>query len=169
MVDKINEFRLVIKDKTKTVEERRFALRFLIHCVEDMHMPMHVGDNKDKGGNQTQVRFFDKGTNMHRLWDTRHDRADRATREEFWLADLGQLDTPEARQAAMKGTVEDWATESLLAARQAYQVPETGKRLKPGQKLGDAYLEANLPVVRRRLYQAGVRLAMVLNEAFPSE
>ena len=70
MVDKINEFRLVIKDKTKTVEERRFALRFLIHCVEDMHMPMHVGDNKDKGGNQTQVRFFDKGTNMHRLWDS---------------------------------------------------------------------------------------------------
>ena len=66
----------------------------------------------------------------------------------------------------MKGTVEDWATESLLAARQAYQVPETGMRLKPGQKLADAYLEANLPVVRRRLYQAGVRLAWVLNEAF---
>jgi nuclease S1 len=31
VVDKINEFRLVINDKTKTVEERRFALRFLIH------------------------------------------------------------------------------------------------------------------------------------------
>ena len=56
--------------------------------------------------------------------------------EDFWLADLAVLDTPEARAAAMKGTVEDWATESLLAARQAYQVPETGKRLKPGQKLG---------------------------------
>ena len=67
----------------------------------------------------------------------------------------------------MKGTVEDWATESLLAARQAYQVPETGMRLKSGQKLGDAYLEANLPVVRRQLYQGGVRLAIVLNDAFP--
>jgi hypothetical protein len=33
-------------------------------------MPMHVGDNHDKGGNLTQVRFFDKGTNMHRLWDS---------------------------------------------------------------------------------------------------
>ena len=31
--------------------------------------------------------------------------------------------------------VEDWATESLLAARQAYQAPETGKRMKSGQKL----------------------------------
>ncbi len=61
VVDKINEFRLVIKDQTKTVEQRRFALRLLIHCIEDMHMPLHVGDNRDKGGNRTQVRFFDKG------------------------------------------------------------------------------------------------------------
>jgi nuclease S1 len=168
VVDKINEFRLVVTDKTKTVEERRFALRFLIHCVEDMHMPMQVGDNKDKGGNDTQVRFFDKGTNMHRLWDS--DMIQRTGHtEESWLADLGQLDTLTSRAAAMIGTVEDWATESLLAARQAYQVPETGMRLKPGQKLADAYLEANLPVARRRLYQAGVRLAMVLNEAFPAE
>src|SRR3954451_2420292 len=89
------------------------------------------------------------------------------TTEEFWLTDLAPLDTPEARQAAMRGTVEDWATESLLAAREAYRVPETGERLKSGQKLSDAYLNANLPVVRRRLYQAGVRLAMVRNEAFP--
>jgi hypothetical protein len=165
VVDKINEFRVVIKDQTKTVEERRFALRFLIHCIEDMHMPLHVGDNKDKGGNRTQVRFIDKGTNMHRLWDS--DMIERVgDTEDFSLADLAALDTPEARALAMKGTVEDWATESLLAARQAYQVPETGKRLKPGQKLGDAYLESNLPVVRRRLYQGGVRLAMMLKEAF---
>jgi hypothetical protein len=65
------------------------------------------------------------------------------------------------------GTVEDWATESLVAARMAYQVPETKQRLKPGQKLSDAYFNANLPVARQRLYQAGVRLAKVLNEAFP--
>jgi hypothetical protein len=64
-------------------------------------------------------------------------------------------------------SVEDWATESLLAAREAYRVPETGERLKSGQKLSDAYLNANLPVVHRRHYQAGVRLATVLNEAFP--
>jgi nuclease S1 len=55
VVDKINEFRATLKDKTRSVEDRRFALRFLIHCVEDMHMPMHVGDNHDRGGNDTQV------------------------------------------------------------------------------------------------------------------
>jgi hypothetical protein len=41
-----------------------------------------------------------------------------------------------------------------------------GERLKSGQKLSDAYLNANLPVLRRRLHLAGVRLAFVLNEAF---
>jgi nuclease S1 len=165
VVDKINEFKATLKNPNKTVDEKRFALRFLIHCVEDMHMPLHVGDNHDRGGNDTQVRFFDRGTNMHRLWDS--DMIQRSGNSEaFWLADLAALDTPEARPVAMKGTVEDWATESLVAARHAYQVPETGKRLKPGQKLSDAYLEANLPVVRRRLHQSGIRLAMVLNEVF---
>jgi hypothetical protein len=168
VVDKINEFRLVVRDKSKSIDDQRFALRFLVHCLEDMHIQMHVGDNSDKGGNQTQVRFYEKGSNMHRLWDS--DMIERTSKDEqFWLTNLAALDTPDARDAAMKGTVEDWATESILAARQAYQVPETGMRLKSGQKLGDAYLQANLPTVRRRLYQGSVRLALVLNEAFPEQ
>jgi hypothetical protein len=44
--------------------------------------------------------------------------------------------------------------------------PQTGGRIKPGQKLGALYFDEQLPVVRHRLYQAGVRLAMVLNECF---
>ena len=165
MVDKISEFRLVIKDKSKTIEDRRFALRFLIHCIEDMHQPCHVGDNKDKGGNRTQVRFFERGTNMHSLWD-RGMIEHESKSEEFWLTNLAELDTPENRAAWMKGTVEEWATESLLAARDAYVVPGTDQRIKSGQKLSDEYLARHLPVVRRRLSQAGVRLAWVLNEAF---
>ena len=168
VVDKIHDFKVVVKDPSRSLEERRIALRFLIHFVEDLHMPMHVGDNNDKGGNRTQVRFFDRGTNMHSLWDSGMIEYVGDT-EDFWLKDLAALDTPEARAAAMKGTIEDWATESLLAARQAYQVPETGKRLKSGQKLSDEYLDANLPVVRRRLYEAGMRLALVLNQAFAEE
>ena len=67
VVDRINEFRLTLKDPSKSVEDRRFALRFLIHCVEDLHMPMHVGDNGDKGGNRIQVRYFD-GVNACKDW-----------------------------------------------------------------------------------------------------
>jgi nuclease S1 len=107
VIDKINEFKLTVKDSSKPVKDRRFALRFLIHCLEDMHQPCHVGDNGDKGGNRTQVRFFDKGSNMHALWDTLMiERVSKS--EDVWLADLAALDSPEARQEAMKRTVEDW-------------------------------------------------------------
>ena len=89
---------------------------------------------------------------MHRLWDS--DMIDRTHRsDDAWLADLAALDTPENRQQALKVTVEDWATESLLAAWQAYQVPRTGCGSSPVPSWAIRYLEANLPVVRQRLYQ----------------
>ena len=67
------------------------------------------------------------------------------------------MDKPEARAAAMSRTVEDWATESLIAARQAYQDPATGRMIKPGAKLGEAYQARSLPVAKQRLYRAGAR------------
>jgi hypothetical protein len=77
--------------------------------------------------------------------------------EDGWLVDLVAMDTDEARREAQAGSVEDWATEPLVAARQAYQDPVTGQRIRPGAKLGERYQEANLPVAKRRHYQAGVR------------
>jgi nuclease S1 len=168
IVPKIREFKAVLRDRRRPPEERRIALRFLIHLVEDLHMPLHVGDNHDRGGNDTQVQFFDQGTNMHRLWDG--DMLGHACEDEScWMADLVATDTPEARARAMSGTVEDWATESLLAAREAYKDPATGRKITPGTKLGESYQAANLPVARKRVYQAGVRLAMVLNEVLGDE
>jgi nuclease S1 len=163
IIPKIREFRAILKDPGRPLEERRQALRFLLHLVEDLHMPLHVGDNHDRGGNDTQVRFFDQGTNMHRLWDI-IERAGRD--EEKWLAELIAMDTDEARSRVMAGDIEDWATESLVTARQAYLDPTSGQKIKKGQKLADAYQGKNLPIARQRLYRAGVRLAMVLNDLF---
>jgi hypothetical protein len=164
-VDKVNEFRKVVGDKSKTLEERRFALRFLLQCVQDLHQPCHVGDNHDLGGNGTQVRWFDQRSNMHKIWDV--GIIEWNTRDEdIWLSELVELDTPENRAAWMSGTAEDWATESLFLARAAYVVRGTDQRIKAGQKPGKEYQAKHLPVVRRRLCQAGLRLAMVLNEAF---
>jgi nuclease S1 len=165
VVEKINEFRKTPKDPTRSVEDRRFALRFLIHCVEDMHMPMHVGDNHDRGGNDTQVRFFDRGTNMHSLWDggllTRM-----SDKEDYWLKELTVLPSAQSPDKTASAGVEDWATESLLAAREAYVDPLTGQRIRSGAKLGLDCHNKNIPVVKERMYLAGIRLARVLNEAF---
>ena len=168
IVPKIREFRAILEDANRPVQERRLALRFLIHLVEDLHMPLHVGENHDRGGNDTQVQFFDQGSNLHRVWDSGVIEREKPN-EDRWLDDLVAMDTPEARSRNQAGSVEEWATESLLIARKAYQDPVTGQRIKSGQKLGDAYQKASLPLVKQRLYQAGVRLAMVLNEAFPGD
>jgi hypothetical protein len=160
------EFKVIIGDRSRPVEDRRRALRFLVHLVEDLHQPLHVGENHDKGGNNLQVRWFDRGSNLHRVWDS--EILERASRDEArCLDDLIAMDTPEARRKTHAGSVEDLATESLLAARYAYEDPSTGRRMEPGAKLACDYQSRNLPVAKRRLYQAGVRLGRVLNEAFP--
>jgi hypothetical protein len=168
IVDKIGEMLGAVKDQSKSISERRFALRFLVHLVEDLHMPLHVGDNRDKGGNTTQVRFFDEGSNMHRLWDSDMIEHGGGT-EETWLAKLAEAAAIENGEEAARGSIEDWATESLLVARAAYQVPGSDRRIKSGQKLSDAYLETNLPVVRKQLFRAGIRLAKLLNETFDDD
>jgi hypothetical protein len=66
----------------------------------------------------------------------------------------------------MRRTPEEWATERLKLARRACLMPGTDRRLKTGQKLGPDYQAARMPIVRQRLCQAGLRLVLVLNEAF---
>jgi hypothetical protein len=164
-VDKFHEFQAVLKDSSRPVSERRVALWFVVHLVGDLHMSLHVRDNHDRAGNDTQVRWLDRGSNMHKDWDAGIiERA--GTSEEFRLDNLAELDTAEHRAACMTGTVEEWATESRLAAREAYLIPGTDRRLNSGQKLGDDCQAKHLPVVRRRLYQAGMPLPVILNEAF---
>jgi hypothetical protein len=49
---------------------------------------------------------------------------------------VAALDRPENRAARTKETVEEWASESLLAAREAFWDHMTGERIEPGTKLG---------------------------------
>ena len=155
-----------VADAKLPISERREALRFLVHCLQDLHQPVHVGDNGDRGGNDLQVQFFNKGSNLHRVWD--FEILERAEPDEqAWTRHLKEYATPERIAEWSEGTVEDWADESLQAAKLAYQDPETGALLKPGAKLGRAYQEANFPTAERRLAQSAVRVAAVLNAAFP--
>ena len=37
----------------------------------DLHQPMHVSREEDKGGNTIQVNYSGVGTNLHALWDSK--------------------------------------------------------------------------------------------------
>ena len=58
-VAKIEDFQRCWPPDTKP-EQRKEALMFIVHFVGDMHQPLHCSDNKDKGGNDIKLLFFDK-------------------------------------------------------------------------------------------------------------
>jgi nuclease S1 len=165
VVSRLDDFRRVLADPRAPRARRRMALRYVVHLVEDVHQPMHVADRRDRGGNAVQLQFFrNEATNLHQIWDSGLFRQAHYD-ERSLAADLISLARePQARDWP-KGTVEDWVNESLEAARQAYRVPGTREFLRSGMRLGRDYEDANLPLARKRLAQAGVRLSEVLNES----
>ncbi len=158
----IAENRRMLADTNAPVAKRREALRFLVHFLQDLHQPVHVGDHGDRGGNDLQVQFFGQGSNLHRVWDS--GLIEKVAADEAALVrQIEALATPEAVAAWSRGQVKDWAEESFQAAKLAYRVPGTDQQLRPGAKLGQDYLDANGPLARRRLAQSAARLAAVLN------
>ncbi len=180
VVAKIKDFRAILKDPNASASDKRRALRFVIHLVGDIHQPLHVADNGDRGGNSLHVQFFGHGTNLHAIWDEYllfhdpsidQDDLGKSVDEGAWVTRLAKFTTAEKAAAwtAVK-TEEEWATESLLFAKKAYKTdpanPDSSDDVNKGARLADAYETGGLPIVELRLAQAGVRLANVLNDIF---
>ena len=166
VVAKIDDFRKQVADAGLPREERQKALRFLVHFVQDMHQPLHVGNRDDRGGNDLQVQFFGDGSNLHRVWDSGLIER-KFDNEDALVVAIDTLASAASSASWETGTVDDWATESLLLARRAYIQPYDKSELKRGSKLGPPYLEACLPLALERVSQSGVRLASILNAIFP--
>jgi len=169
VVSRFEEFRRILADPHAPQPRRRMALRYVVHLVEDAHQPMHVGDRRDRGGNNLQLQFFrDDYTNLHQVWDSGLLRNGYRNERELVddLIDLARK--PEAREWT-GGHIEDWVNESLEAARQAYRIPGSKDMLRSGMRLGHEYEDANLPLAVNRLSQAGMRLSEVLNDCLSPE
>ena len=168
VVSKIKEFGAVLADRGATKAQRRQALRFTVHLIQDLHQPMHVADRNDRGGNALQLQHrlrsgWVEGTNLHQLWDSGLFR-ERYRGEEGLLRELRTLgDKPEAREW-LRGSTEDWANESLALGKRAYKDPKTDSLLRNGETVGRDYEDSFSPLAARRLAQAGRRLAAELNQ-----
>jgi hypothetical protein len=177
IVAKINEFARVIGNRRVARTERVEALKFLIHFVGDLHMPLHAYAplNHPKG---TWVQIGGITEKLHLWWDWGWwDLAfeDAFGTEPRQVADtlVAQI-TAKEQKAWMAGTPADWANESfklasefvtahgLIAAVRDSEHAKEAPIVLPRSALED---EMKLVVVRR-LKMAGVRLAWLLNEAF---
>lgn len=170
-VDRILYHEERLADLSLDRADRATALKFLVHFVGDLHQPFHalgVG----RGGNDVIVQAFgvsDCGTdparpipcNLHAIWDSRLI-ARRNLDESAYLAALeqqiagGQLEA----DARTPGTPAQWAEESFRLAKVAL--------VASGTNIDEAYYRAQIPVVERRLAQAGLRLAAALNRLLTS-
>ncbi len=154
----IERDRALLADPGAAAPERAEALRFLVHWLADLHQPLHVSDNGDRGGNDVTVRFMGRARNLHQVWDGEILEAVQPD-EASYLAHLTRRMREMNLPALERGTPIDWAMEGYqVARRHAYRLPASGE-------VGSDYVAANLPRVDRALIAAGVRLAWVLNAA----
>lgn len=154
----IEKCKSVLKDKNTSKEDKIFYLKLLVHFIGDLHQPLHLGRAKDKGGNDIQVNWFGKGTNLHRVWDSDMINHYRMSYTELAL-NLPKPDKEEMEQM-QEGVLLDWVNESRLLAKTVYTTAQ------PGQKLSYDYMYDNFETVKEQLLKGGVRLAKVLNEIF---
>jgi hypothetical protein len=159
MVEALKWFLLSSADKNAPVVMRRIALRFVAHLVGDMHQPLHAARAEDRGGVDIAVSHRGHTTNLHYFWDT--DLVEMEEGDPGAIAErLGASVAEEERLKWQAGEPKEWTEESLILARSyAYNIGRSGE-------LSDEYVEKTRPVVRRRLVQAGIRLAWLLNNIF---
>ena len=77
---------------------------FMIHLVGDLHLPLHVSDNDDAGGNGRAIAAIGESDNLHGAWDSGIIRARHLQTEDLVAAAerswLGRK-SPLLAQAAM--------------------------------------------------------------------
>ena len=158
--DLINAIRTMIdelKNKDLSPQKEAEHLKMLIHLIGDIHMPLHVGTGEDQGGNKVDVRWFWESSNLHRVWDSGMIEEQKLSYTE--LTKSVNHASKEQAKAWQQDDVLDWARESMQLREQVYELPKD-------HDINYEYMYHNWDTVEKRLQQAGIRLAGVLNEIY---
>ncbi|TRO65384.1 S1/P1 nuclease [Christiangramia sabulilitoris] len=158
LVQAIRKCIAVLKDDNVSKSEKQFYLKMLVHFVGDLHQPFHTGHSEDKGGNDIQVRWFNDGSNIHRVWDSEMINFYQMSYTE--LAINTRTLTKKERKSIQSGKLLDWVYESRAMAEDLYAGVENG------QKLGYSYMYEHMPTVLDQLQKGGLRLAKILNDIY---
>lgn len=158
----------LLADRSLPDHVRLEALALLVHFAGDIHMPLHSGDRDDKGGNDRKADYGIKpGYNLHAIWDG--PLAERAISDP---ADpVARRYAPDERAELGGGSAADWGRESWQIAREfvyptAFDTADVcGQNLPMNTALSQEDIVAGVPVARRRVVQAGIRIAELLDSA----
>lgn len=156
--------------------QQAILLKMLVHLVGDAHQPLHVGNGKDKGGNQCYVRWFYSKfpTTLHQVWDTKLIESSKYSYSEYadYLGHISKKD----QSAWQQDSPAVWLQESRALHKDIYPVTKkytsvdycNSNRSQVDYArmptLSFAYIYKMRPIMEKRLQKSGVRLAGVLNQ-----
>jgi hypothetical protein len=147
----------ILADRSKPDSERLQALKFVVHLVGDLHQPLHAGYGHDRGGNNYQLQFNGRGTNLHSVWDSGMFYPLQLNDDQF-LQRLQALPTPAGVHVPdLQRDPAVWAEQTCLIA--------TRKGLYPdGHRIDERYSAVWEPVAEAQLRLGGEQLAALLNK-----
>ena len=159
----------ILADESLPDHVRLQALAFMVHFAGDVHMPLHSGDKDDRGGNDRRADYGDvPNLNLHWIWDG--PLAERAI--------SGDDDPVVRRYSAAEradlggGEPADWGRESWKISRDfvyptAFDTDNVcDTDLPDATALTQQDIARGVPIARRRVQQAGIRIAELLDTAF---
>lgn len=151
----IKRMKEIVKNETSTPEQKKDAIRMLVHLVGDFHQPFHVGNGQDKGGNDVKIKWFNKSSNIHRIWDSQMIESKQFSYSE--LSDLLMCSNDKFPDAYHNTDLDLWVSEAVALRPQIYSFDDE-------ENLSYRYLYDNWHTVKTQLLKGGLRLAAVLNE-----
>jgi len=155
---KIPDLIAVLKKAGSTPDEKKLALRMLVHLAGDLGQPMHVARKEDLGGNRISVLWFNEKSNIHRVWDEQ-------------LIEYQQLSYTEYAKAinhASAVQLYNWQNTSLKdCIFESYNIcNKIYDTTKPDAKLSYRYNFDWVDTLNNQLLKGGVRLAKMLNDIY---
>ncbi len=174
----------IVADAGATDASKLDALKFLGHWVGDIHQPLHVSFRDDRGGNSIKVSG-PCSRNLHAVWDGCIIETKLGTDIRNIATDLREAVTPADRVQWNRTGPKTWANESFritISKATGYCVKkdnacwyatDNNKLDRNEEKrmlvVDDAYIERQLPTIKERLTQAGIRLGHLLNHALVNQ
>ena len=171
----------VLSNPLASDTEKLLALKLLSHWVGDVHQPMHVSFQDDRGANSNHVNPDDEDTSLHAVWDYRIVAYNLGENYRQIAADLSSAVSTDQIKAWQHDSPIEWANESFqisISPETRYCVQQQGAcwyssnnmLLDQGEEwrnltIADDYKQLHAATVELRLQQAGIRLAQLLNKS----
>jgi hypothetical protein len=152
----LNMYSKMVNNPKSTPADKVLAIKMIVHLIGDLHQPLHVGNGLDRGGNSVKLKYFNRTTNLHSVWDSKmiDDTKLSFTELTLWL-----------NEKITKDHLKAWSNiDPLIWIKESAEMRETiyPKDLAD-PSLGYKYKYEQLPKLKVQLQKSGVRIAAYLN------